>query len=72
MESNLDIKIRIDLVTLKLIEEGATLLRDNDYLSRKDRPELQYRMVDYDRFIREAISEKYNNEKARNLLLTKS
>ena len=69
MENNLHISFEIDLVTLKLIQDGATLLRDNEALSHKDHPELQYRMVNLDKFIREAVAEKYNSEKARNLLL---
>lgn len=70
MNDKIHITIEIDIVTLKMIEEGATLERDNLALNHKDHPEYAYRMVNPDQFVKSAISEKYSSVKKENIILT--
>lgn len=70
MNDKIHISIEIDIVTLKMIEEGATLERDNLALQHKDHPEYAYRMVNIDQFIKSAISDKYGSVKKENIILT--
>lgn len=70
MNDKIHISIEIDIVILKMIEDGATLERDNFALSHKDHPEYQYKMVNIDQFVNNAISEKYSSIKRENIILT--